>query len=558
MAARPIEVAAVEPGAPGWTDGITVHLDPTAGRAEQLQTLAVQASLLAAGSLGPDILDRLGARRGTARRYLAVEGHRALDANAAFLPSSVVGVIDRATARSTDGPSTSLDVALGRERVPDPPAVFGVLRPRRMVSEGVGAVSTERSSAAAVRPSQQQLADLDDEHDHGDDDDERYVGHLLTSPVGGGGPVGRLLKRLLSSTRREGGSGPLGADAATHVARAGSSTRGRVVSTSSRVPSLEASPGERRGLTYPEWDAHRKRYRADWCTVVESDPPPENLAWMAMPDGAAFRRPLARLGTGLVSCRRRPQGDDIDIDALVEAHVEALAGSPVDELFYVESLRRRRDLSVQILLDASGSANEPGPGGRAVHEHQRWVAAALTVALHDLGDRVALHAFNSQGRSSVRVIRMKGFEERLDGRVARRLGGLRPGAYTRLGAAIRHGASLVEEQAGTSRRLLVVMSDGFAHDHGYEGRYGEADARRALAETRRRGIGCLCLSIGAGADAAALRRVFGTAAHASVATQEQLVPVIGPLFRASLLAAESRRRVFQRVSRTRERLEVEA
>jgi nitric oxide reductase activation protein len=153
---------------------------------------------------------------------------------------------------------------------------------------------------------------------------------------------------------------------------------------------------------------------------------------------------------------------------------------------------------------------------------------------------------------------MKGFEERLDGRVAQRLGGLEPGAYTRLGAAIRHGASLVDEQAGTSRRLLVVLSDGFAHDHGYEGRYGEADARRALAETRRRGIGCLCLSIGAGADAAALRRVFGTAAHASVATQEQLVPVIGPLFRASLLAAESGRRVFQRVSRTRERLEVEA
>jgi nitric oxide reductase activation protein len=103
----------------------------------------------------------------------------------------------------------------------------------------------------------------------------------------------------------------------------------------------------------------------------------------------------------------------------------------------------------------------------------------------------------------------------------------------------------------------VVLSDGFAYDHGYEGRYGEADARRALAETRRRGVGCLCLSIGAGIEAAALRRVFGTAAHASVPTVGQLPPLIGPLFRAAIRSAEAQRRVFQRTERTRERLEIE-
>ena len=115
----------------------------------------------------------------------------------------------------------------------------------------------------------------------------------------------------------------------------------------------------------------------------------------------------------------------------------------------------------------------------------------------------------------------------------------------------------MEEQGGTSRRLLVVISDGFAYDHGYEGRYGEADARRALAETRRRGVGCLCLSVGAGVEAAALRRVFGTAAHASVPTVGQLPPIIGPLFRSALRSAEAQRRVYQRTERTRERLEIE-
>ena len=27
-----------------------------------------------------------------------------------------------------------------------------------------------------------------------------------------------------------------------------------------------------KGIKYPEWDVHHKRYRHDWCTVVESRP----------------------------------------------------------------------------------------------------------------------------------------------------------------------------------------------------------------------------------------------------------------------------------------------
>jgi nitric oxide reductase activation protein len=308
--------------------------------------------------------------------------------------------------------------------------------------------------------------------------------------------------------------------------------------------------------TYPEWDVDRRRYRPDWCTVRERDPRPRDLAPLALPDGAALRRPLARLGTGFDRARRRPQGDDIDIDAAVEARVAASTGAPPEEAVYVESLRRRRDLAVLVLLDISGSVGEAGPAGRTVHEHQRAAAASLAVALHDLGDRVAVHAFNSHGRAAVHVTRVKGFADPLDGRAAQRLGGLVPGGYTRLGAAIRHGTAIVEDTAGTSQRLLLVLSDGFAYDHGYDGRYGEADARRALVEARRRGVGCLCLSIGAGTAPAALRRVFGTAAHAAVPTGDALPGIVGPLFRAALRSAEAQRRTFQRTERTRHQLQV--
>ena len=120
-----------------------------------------------------------------------------------------------------------------------------------------------------------------------------------------------------------------------------------------------------------------------------------------------------------------------------------------DEAVYLDSLRRRRDLSVLLLLDVSGSAAEPGSLGRTVHQQQRAVAAALTVALHDLGDRVALYAYYSQGRAAVNLLPVKRFGEGLSTLVVKRLNSLQPGAYSRLGAAIRHGSAIVEADGGT-------------------------------------------------------------------------------------------------------------
>jgi nitric oxide reductase activation protein len=316
--------------------------------------------------------------------------------------------------------------------------------------------------------------------------------------------------------------------------------------TSTAVAPSEAedvADSDRDGWKYPEWDTHRRRYRPDWCTVHEIDAPPEPGQVLGRPDVHSLRRPLTRLGIGLDRAHRQAQGDDIDVDAAVEARVATLAGSAPDENVYLDNLRRRRDLAVLVLLDVSGSVAEAGTFGQTVHEQQRAAAAALTVALVELGDRVALYAFQSQGRSAVNMVPVKRFDDNLDALAMRRLSSLTPGAYSRLGAAIRHGTSVIAEKAGTSRRLLVVLSDGLAYDHGYERVYGAADARRALGEARRQGIGCLCLTIGAATDSGELSRVFGSAAHASIPKPTQLGDVIGPLFRAALRSADLRRRI---------------
>ena len=558
LAGRPMAVSELQPGEPPWTDGQTIYVDAAARARAQLEAIAVHASMIAAGSLDPDVVRPLVRHPRLARRYLAVEGHRALVANAGLLPGVLAPEVwlagNRDIASRSDSPAASLSIAAGRSAVDDPAPGFGVIRAAKVLAACSRTAGQQDQANARHVPrgggaqEQEELRELiDREIDDSDDPD------LFTSPVGGGGFIGKWLKKMLSSARKTGsGGGPPGADAPTHrTNRTNSGIRGHYAVSSLAATSSEdvkdikghgPSAGAN-GVTYPEWDVTRKSYRPAWCTVREVEPKIKTSATLAVEATIGVRRPLSRLGMGLHRRHRQTQGDDIDIDAAVEARVQVLAGSVPDEAVYLDSLRRRRDLSVLLLLDVSGSAAEPGTLGRTVHEQQRTAVANLTVALHDLGDRVALYAYYSQGRGAVSMVPVKRFDDHLDAQVMRRLNSLEPGAYSRLGAAIRHGSAVLEARGGTSRRLLVVLSDGLAYDHGYERAYGAADARRALTEARRRGTGCVCLTIGAGTDVRSLRRVFGSTAHATIARPDELAGVIGPLFRSALRSAEVRRRV---------------
>ncbi len=546
FAGRAMAVSAQRVGDPPWTDGQTIFIDTAAPARTNLDAVAAQASMIAAGSLDPGAVRPLVRHSRLARRYLVIEGHRALVANVDVLPRMLGALGDPVIAQRSNSPAESLTLASGKSAIGDPPASFGIIRANKLLAASAHAAGhAEQGQPAHVPRSQktQELSELDDgDVDDSDDPD------LFSSPVGGGGLIGKWLKKILSSTRKSpsSGGGPPGADNPTHrtnSAKRGANAVSSLASASSESVIYHEADVTSRGVKYPEWDFTRKSYRPDWCTVLEIAPVTMSSANPTIDAAISVRRPLARLGMGLHRRHRQPQGDDVDIDAAVEAHVELVAGSVPDEAVYLDSLRRRRDLSVLLLLDISGSTAEAGTVGRTVHEQQRTVVANLTVALHDLGDRVALYAYYSQGRGAVSMVPVKRFDDRLDSLVIRRLNSLEPGAYSRLGAAIRHGTAVLEARGGTSRRLLVVLSDGLAYDHSYERAYGAADSRRALSEARRRGTGCVCLTVGACTDVESLRRVFGSAAHASIARPDQLASVVGPLFRSAIRSAEVRRRV---------------
>jgi nitric oxide reductase activation protein len=255
-----------------------------------------------------------------------------------------------------------------------------------------------------------------------------------------------------------------------------------------------------------------------------------------------IQRRLARVGLALMGLRRQPTGADLDLDAVVDTRIDVASGHGAGRNTYRDVRRVRSDLSVLILLDASGSAAERGVGGGPLHDHQVAATATLVDALVSIGVRVAVHAFSSMGREDVRVTRLRRFDEHGSGAFRSRLGSMSPEAFTRLGAAIRHSGHVLQHESGTGSKLLVVVSDGFTHDHGYEGVYGQADAARSIEEVRSQGVGCLCLALGGTGDRERLDRVFGPAAHAVADDLSELRTDIRMLFERALDGADTRRR----------------
>lgn len=525
LAGRAVLVRAAPDGDGASTDGRVVFVTGD-GPAHWRDQVILHASLIAAGSVDVEILDRLPRRQAVLRRYLSLEGRRALVDNPVAGPG-----VDRLIPNDGLVPPTSveesLERAMGRDPVPDPPPWWGTIRPRT-VRAAAGAGSTDRPVVAAAEEIKT------DAPASAGDDREPPRARQFESP-GGDGPIGRLLRRFVRAGGRT-GDGLTGSTGSRRFQWATSRPSGGTEVLLRPGPTEAADhPGVAGdGMLYPEWDARLGRYRPGWCRVRVLDPPVGESGWaMPVPD-PVLRRQLAPLGRTLQRRRRQPQGDEIDLDAALESWVSTRRGGMSSRNVYAELQHRRRELGVLVLLDASGSTDEPGPAGESVFDHQRSAVASLTETLHALGDRVGVYSFSSRGRQSVELLRVKGFDDPLGSAVFERLGALRPSGFTRLGAAVRHGTRLLAGGAGTPRRVLVVVSDGLPFDHGYEGAYAEADCRRALREARDRAVGALCLAVGSGRGGDELRRVFGATAYARVDDLTGLRRVAGPLVSAAM------------------------
>src|SRR5690606_37506055 len=122
-----------------------------------------------------------------------------------------------------------------------------------------------------------------------------------------------------------------------------------------------------------------------------------------------------------------------------------------------------------------------------VIEIEREALTALGWGLDACGDDFSIHAFSSLKRHRVYLQRCKALGEPMSEVIEARIASLRPGFYTRLGAALRHVSAELSRQ-GRRRRLLLVITDGKPNDlDHYEGRHGIEDSAMGVREARRAG-----------------------------------------------------------------------
>jgi len=287
-----------------------------------------------------------------------------------------------------------------------------------------------------------------------------------------------------------------------------------------------------------EWDYRQQRLLPHWCTLIER---------RQHGGDSGFIRTALRRHAGLVQRVHRQfaawrpdglqrvhgasDGDEVELDRVIEAMVDRRAGLLDDRAWYVRRDRARRDVATAFLVDTSAStdfvlpdallgpprpppsvqadavylydlalsAPAPSRPQRRVIDVAKDALALMCDALHTLGDCFAVYTFSGHRRAQVDFRIVKSFDDAVSSRTAGALAALRPHGATRTGSAIRHTTAQLARQP-QRRRALIVVTDGYPEDIDYgpeprDLRYGLEDTAHALREAQALGVHTFCLSI---------------------------------------------------------------
>ncbi len=300
--------------------------------------------------------------------------------------------------------------------------------------------------------------------------------------------------------------------------------------------SLDAT--EPQTFVYDEWDFRAEDYKPRWCIVRQKQ--------MAEGDSGFFGNTLHNYGPLVLQIRRQfemmvpetfrkvrrlPDGEDIDIDDVIEAIVDKHTGAGPSEKFYWRRNKVQRDVAVVFLLDTSASTAEAiddskratddadapddpveymawlrsrrGEGARRPYKRiidvEKEAVVLLVNALEAIGDVYGIYGFSGYGRDNVEFYTVKDIEERFSESVKQRIDRIAPLHATRMGPAIRHATAKLEKQDARTK-LLFLISDGRPQDRGYsregvEKEYAVHDTKMALDEAKRKDVTAFCLTV---------------------------------------------------------------
>lgn len=287
---------------------------------------------------------------------------------------------------------------------------------------------------------------------------------------------------------------------------------------------------EEGAFLYNEWDYERQNYRKNWSVLRELDVHPnydhfvDQTLYKYRGLAMELRRTFEALRGEDKLLKKQPYGDDIDIDALVEAFADTRHGEEMTERLFTKLHKLERNIAVMFMVDMSGSTKG------WINDAEREALALLCEALETLGDRYAIYGFSGTTRKRCELYRIKRFDDVYDEEVKARISGIRPKDYTRMGVTIRHLTQLLNEVEARTK-LLITLSDGKPDDYDtYRGAYGIEDTRMALIEAKRTGIHPFCITIDSEARDY-LPHMYGAANYAVIDEVRKLPLKVSDIYR---------------------------
>ncbi len=287
------------------------------------------------------------------------------------------------------------------------------------------------------------------------------------------------------------------------------------------------------GIKLPEWDYRKQALQENFVNLQmllprgsEAQPLPLRLAPLAR----RLRRQFEHLRNDRQWLRQQPQGAELDMQAWLDFHVERQHGQCAERGLFMEQRPSRRDLACLLLADLSMSTDAHLNDEHKVIDVITDSLLLFGESLSAIGDPFALYGFSSLRRQQVRMQALKTFKQGYDDHTRGRIQALKPGYYTRMGAAIRQATKLLSE-CKQKRRLLLLVTDGKPNDLDlYEGRYGVEDTREAVLEARRAGLLPFCITIDQKAGDY-LPYMFGANGYTLIRQPEQLPLRLPQLYR---------------------------
>ncbi|HGG61061.1 MAG TPA: nitric oxide reductase, partial [Gammaproteobacteria bacterium] len=202
------------------------------------------------------------------------------------------------------------------------------------------------------------------------------------------------------------------------------------------------------GIPVDEWDYRQQRLQKAHCRLqlmtarhAENTALPDRLR----PQARRIHRHFEMLRPQRHWVSRQNDGSEIDMENYIRFFTDRRLGKTGNDAPVYRSLRNQtRDLACLLLADLSLSTDAHINNDARVIDVIRDALHLFSEALDATGDRFALHGFSSRNRNHIRFYNIKTFDDPHDKAARGRINAIKPGYYTRMGAAIRYASQLLE------------------------------------------------------------------------------------------------------------------